>query len=225
MSQNNLQPTEFVQMEFAFYNVTSIRGFTSIITLVRENNRILWVFPTVSKRLPIRIICFILITILKEKHPCKCIRVDEDSALEKSTDVTNLLVDELKIFMETTGGDAPWTNNRSERHNRSIHNIVRKGILDSNQHENKWFCEEDISSEFHRCIMYSDLENTSPHFIWYGKNPSIHELRTFGCDIYPIPSSPENLYDITQAGSLMGYTHIRATMKWWDTHTKRLKYC
>ena len=23
----------------------------------------------------------------------------------------------------------------------------------------------------------------------------------------------------------MGYTNIRATMKWWDPHTKNLKYC
>ena len=23
----------------------------------------------------------------------------------------------------------------------------------------------------------------------------------------------------------MGYKNIRATMKWWDPHTKKLKYC
>ena len=23
----------------------------------------------------------------------------------------------------------------------------------------------------------------------------------------------------------MGYTNIRSTMKWWDPHTKKLKYC
>ena len=34
----------------------------------------------------------------------------EDGALEKSTDVTNLLVDDFRISMETTGGDASWIN-------------------------------------------------------------------------------------------------------------------
>ena len=29
----------------------------------------------------------------------------------------------------------------------------------------------------------------------------------------------------TQSGSLMGYTKSIATMKWWYSHTKRLKYC
>ena len=30
--------------------------------------------------------------------------------------------------------------------------------------------------------------------------------------------------DRTQEVSFMGYTSRRATMKWWDPHTKRLKY-
>ena len=47
------------------------------------------------------------------------------------------LLAELKITMENTGGDVLWLNGNKERHNRSIHNMVRAGILDSNQHANK----------------------------------------------------------------------------------------
>ena len=61
------------------------------------------------------------IYIIKNKqHPFKRIRVDGDIALENSTDVTNLLVDDFKISMETTGGDVSWLNGKNERHNRSI---------------------------------------------------------------------------------------------------------
>ena len=76
--------------------------------------------------------------------------------------------------------------------------MVREGLLDSNQHENKWCCAAEKSSEAHRCRIHSDLDNISPHFPWYGQNTSIHELRTFGCDIYPITSSPKTLDDRTQ---------------------------
>ena len=62
-------------------------------------------------------------------------RVDEDVNLEKSTDVTNLLVDNFNIYMENTGGDVSWPNKKNERHNIIIHNIVRAGLLDSSQHE------------------------------------------------------------------------------------------
>ena len=36
--------------------------------------------------------------------------------------------------METTGGDASCLNGNNEKHNRSIHNMVISGLLDSNQH-------------------------------------------------------------------------------------------
>ena len=56
----------------------------------------LWLFPTASKLAPVRIIRFILTTLKNEQHQCKCVRVNEYCALKKSTDVTNLFVDELK---------------------------------------------------------------------------------------------------------------------------------
>ena len=42
--------------------------------------------------------------------------------------------------MENTGGDASFINAKNEIHNRSIYNMVRSGLLDSNEHENKWCC-------------------------------------------------------------------------------------
>ena len=60
----------------------------------------------------------------------------EDGALEKSTDVTNLLVDDFRISMETTGADDSWINGNNERQNRSIYNMFEAGLLDSTQYEN-----------------------------------------------------------------------------------------
>ena len=65
-------------------------------------------------------------------------RVDEDGTLEKSTDITNILVDDSSIFMETTGGDASCLIGNNERHNTIIHNMVRAGLFDNTQHGNKW---------------------------------------------------------------------------------------
>ena len=72
-------------------------------------------------------------------------RVYEYGVLENSTDVTNLLVYEFNISMETTGSDASCFNGKNERHNRSIHNMVIEGLIDSNQHENKCRCEAETS--------------------------------------------------------------------------------
>ena len=37
--------------------------------------------------------------------------------------------------METTGGDASWINGNNKIHNRSIHTMVREGLVEDNQHE------------------------------------------------------------------------------------------
>ena len=77
-------------------------------------------------------------------------RVDEDGALEKSTNVTNLLFNYFKISMETTCGDASWLNGNNERHNIIIHNMFIQGLLDSIQNENKWCCESETSAKVRR---------------------------------------------------------------------------
>ena len=61
--KTNLQPVEIIHMYFVFYNVTSIRGFTSLLTVLCENTRILWLFPNTSKRYLVCIIRVILRTL------------------------------------------------------------------------------------------------------------------------------------------------------------------
>ena len=73
-------------------------------------------------------------------------KVDEDGVLENSIDVTNLIVDYFNVSMETTGGDVLWINVNNTIHNRRIHNMVRSGLLDINQHENKWCCAAKTSA-------------------------------------------------------------------------------
>ena len=56
----NLQPGELIHMDFAFYNVTSIRGLTSMLTVLCEKTKMIWIFPTAFKHYPVRIIRFVL---------------------------------------------------------------------------------------------------------------------------------------------------------------------
>ena len=125
-------------------------------------------------------------------------RVDEDGTLEKYTDVTDLLVDELNISMEATGVDASWLNGNNERHNIIIHNIVIAALIYSNHHSNKWYFASETSSEVYICKIHSVLDKVTPNFPWCGKRPSINEIRSFGCDIYPITPKPNKLNYRTQ---------------------------
>ena len=84
--------------------------------------------------------------------------------MAKSTGLTNILGDDFRIYIKNNSCDASRINVNNERHGIIIHNMVRSGLLDSNQHENKWCCASETSEEFHRCKLYSALENTSPNF-------------------------------------------------------------
>ena len=88
--------------------------------------------------------------------------------------------------METTGGDASWLNGKNEIHNRSIHNMVREALLDSDQHENKWFCAAEISSNFHRCIIHSALEKY--HLTLHGMVKILASINSENLDVLYTPS-------------------------------------
>ena len=90
---------------------------------------------------------------MNEQHPFKHVIVDEYSALAKSTDVKNLPVDELKISMETTGGDTSWINGKNEINNRSIHNMVRAALLDIN-HRVTNSNEKNMNLDLGFCILF-----------------------------------------------------------------------
>ena len=72
----------------------------------------LCIFPTASKLAPIIIVCFMLKILKNEQCTCNVMRFDEYGALEKSTYITCLLVDEITIDLETTGGDVSWLNEK-----------------------------------------------------------------------------------------------------------------
>ena len=206
----NLQLGELIKFYFDLYNVTSILGFTSMLILVCAKNKMIWLFTTGSTISPVCSIHFILTKLKNEQHIYKRVIVDKYGSLENSTYFTNLLVDNFIISMETIGGDASWINLKNEIHNVIIHK--------------NFFCAAETSAEVYMCRLYSALDNTSNHFSWYGNKSIIHKLRTLGCGIYPITSSPKKLYDSTQEVSFMGYKNSISTMKWWYSHTKKLEY-
>ena len=134
-------------MDFAFYNVTSIHGFTSMLTVVCESTRMIWVSPITSKRAPVSIIRFILTTLKNEQYPYIRVIFDEYGALANSKHVTNLLVDDFNMSIENNGSNESYINGKIERHNRSINNMVRAGIIGSNKNGKKWCCAAETSAE------------------------------------------------------------------------------
>ena len=93
--------------------------------------------------------------------------VDEYGALAKSIDFTKLVVDYFSISMETNGVDESWINENIEIHNRSIHNMVISGLIDSNKNVKKWFCVADTSEELYMQFLHCNRQYlTSFCMVW-----------------------------------------------------------
>ena len=76
--------------------------------------------------------------------------------------------------------------------------MVGSSLLKINQHENKWCCADETSTEVYICKIHSSRNKSPLHFSWYVKLPIIHELKPFGCDIYSIKKTNNKLDNITQ---------------------------
>ena len=79
-------PGFMLQMDFAFFNGESIRGFTSNFVAICSATSHPFGFPSRSKRPPLDILKFIITTLSNQDNKFAFIRVDEDGALSRSSE-------------------------------------------------------------------------------------------------------------------------------------------
>lgn len=132
-------PGSFIFLDFSFYNVVSIRGFSSVIDIICASTRYSFSFPTRPKRVPLDILKWLFAILNKENKTVRIIRVDEDGALARSREFCKL-VQLQNISLQTTGGYMSSLNGMIERPHRDAHKATRINI-GSNIHlpENLWY--------------------------------------------------------------------------------------
>ena len=74
--------------------------------------------------------------------------------------------------------------------------MVIEGILVSNQHGNKWCCEEKTLAEVYRYKLHSALDNTSTHFACYEKFPELVNSEILAVASSQLPLHHLNIYTI-----------------------------
>jgi len=121
---------QLLHLDFSFWDQSSYRGFTSLLSIIDGKDRMLWNFPTASKRPPLTILDYFFSLLRHEGIIVKTVRVDEDGALADSSEFTDFLV-KHGINMETTGGFVSFLNGKIERPHRTIAQMVRALLLNS----------------------------------------------------------------------------------------------
>ena len=93
-----------LKIGFAFFNVESIHGFTAIVLAKLSATLRLFVLPSRNKLPPIYILKCIVTTLIDRYKKLSFIRVDEDVALARSSELMRTCHN-VNIIFQTTGGD------------------------------------------------------------------------------------------------------------------------
>ncbi len=213
---------ELLHIDFSFWNVTSVRGFSSLLSIIDGSTRMLWNFPTASKRVPLTILEFFFGALTKENISILGIRVDEDGALANNTEFSNFLL-ARSIPLESTGGYASYLNGKIERPHRTIANMVRAMLLNSGLPSNLWCYAAETAADIYRYTHHSALGHT-PYEAWYKIKPHINNLRVWGCYVYVrVPNAKKLDHRVTR-GYFLGFTKSRLIVRWFDPTSKTVKH-
>ena len=104
-------PGFMLQIDFAFFNAESIRGFNSTFVDICSATSYPFGFPYIIKRPPLDILKFLVTTLVNQDKKVAFIRVNEDGALARSSEFMRTCHN-MNIIVHTTGGDASSINGK-----------------------------------------------------------------------------------------------------------------
>ena len=201
---NMLKPGQMLQMDFAFMNVKSIRGFSSYLSCDCVHTKYSFTFCTRHKRSPVDIIRWILSTLAKLDKPVNFVRFDEGGELARCEELNKALVEEFNIVMQTTGGYASHLNGITERGHRTTCDSIRTSLYSAGLSDKYW-CFALMHSNFINRRWCRINETKTPYEKWHNVVPSFNKLHIFGATIYVHDHTAKKLDPKASTGIYLGY--------------------
>jgi hypothetical protein len=230
-----LEPGTRLHLDFTFFNVPSIRKFTSAFTIVDAASAYPWGFPSRSKRPPISIFRWFISVIRAMGKTPLYIRVDEGGELAKSSDFCRTVTG-LNLILETTGGYASNLNGKNETMHGTSKDMTRALLQARSHRDDKWCFAFTYSIYIIRRTINARIKMT-PYEMWHGTKPSFRDLTVFGCHVYVLNATKnrKSLDSRTQTdlreiinnqdidGYFMGYSNTTKVVVYWDPTHKTIK--
>ena len=130
-------PGFMLQIDFAFFNVESIRVFTSTFVDICSATSHPFGFPSRSKLTPLDILKFLVTIFSNQNKKVALIQVDKDGALARYYEFMRTCHN-INIIFQATGGDEYSLIGRSESTNNTLANITRTLLLNSSNKNELW---------------------------------------------------------------------------------------
>ena len=213
---------DYLCMDYSFWNTTSIRGFTSLLSVVCLATRFSFVFPTRHKRPPLATISWLIMTLRKQGFDVTYIQTDEGGELGRSSDFLKLLTKHNCIYLGT-GRSGSSLNGLVERPNRTIAEAVRAKLTNSGMKDEFWcFAAEDTAFK-HRRTLHTAI-GTTPYKAWFNRIPNYSDMRIFGSHVYVVNTyvTRQKLDSRTFLGYYLKFASTTRVVVYYNPTTKKI---
>ncbi|KAL1918566.1 uncharacterized protein VTP21DRAFT_3226 [Calcarisporiella thermophila] len=178
------------------------------LTLQDDYTKFIWSIPVASKAQVQDVLKDFIARAEKEAGTeIKAFRSDRGT--EFVNNAVAKMLQERGIQHQTTTSYTPESNGAAERANRSILEIVRTLLEQSQVPKELWTEAVRTATLVKNMWPSKPINGKSPYQLWYDKNPDIAQLRTFGCRAYAhIPKTQRSKLDRrAEAGVMVGYSY------------------
>ena len=205
-----------LQMDFAFFNVEIIRGFTSTVVAICSTTSYHFVFLSRSKFPPLDSLKYLFSTLRKQDKKVAFLRVYKYRALKISSKFMRTH-NNMNIIVQTTGGYASLLNGKNKIPNNTFSDITRAFIINSNQNKLIWLFAYQYAiwiSRKNDNILRGDVTC----FLWYRSIPSYKLIKIWDVRVYIINGRVTiiNIYDRSHHGYSMGYAATTGVIIYWN---------
>ena len=219
----NLRPGQLFMCDFAFFNVTSIRGFKAYLSLTCQATGYSFSFPTRSKKPPLDLFLWFIETLERMGFVVNAFRFDEGGELARSTEVNRLLISK-RILMETTGGYSSNLNGKDERQHRTNSEMVRVMLYLSGLDDSYWCLALSYATFLkRRWCSYPDI--ITPYERWHKTKPDFRKIHLFGAPVYVYEKEDKKLVHNNKVGIFLGYSTSTAVVLYRSMKNKEILRC
>ena len=164
-----LHPGELFYLNYSFWTLPSIHGFTSILSAICWKTLFSFTFSTRTKQLPLATITWFIKTLCRQGFTVIYIQMDKGGEFGRSIDFLKCITAHKCIFLGT-GRAGSSLNGLIECPNRTIANSVRAKLLNSSLPDKFWcYAAEDTNYKLCR-VLHSAL-NKTPYEAWTNHKP------------------------------------------------------
>jgi hypothetical protein len=232
LSRGRIQPLLFLplgarlQMDFGFYKIPSIRGFTCFLVVVESRSSNRWVYLRRSKHPPVEL-CLWFISMVRRVlgFSVTMVRTDGGGELWGSKDFRRRLFEEAHVLVEPTGGENSAANGKAER-SIGVLGVQAQVLLYGAGLDPIFWCFALLHAATLSNIKPRSDGRVAPHVELYVTPPNLTSLRIFGSTIYRVDRRitrrrPESA---TKKGIWLGLHGTAAICVYMDSLTKRFGY-